>query len=76
VGTVNDAGAVVGWFYDSSVVAHAFVRSPSGKITQFDVPGAGNGSSQGTYAIANNASGEITGVYVDSSGVSHGFVRQ
>ena len=76
MGTINDAGAVVGWFYDSNVVAHAFVRSPGGKITHFDVPGAGNGFGQGTYANANNASGEITGYYVDSAGVRHGFVRQ
>jgi probable HAF family extracellular repeat protein len=77
VGTINDAGAVVGSVVDNNNYSeHGYVRSPGGKITYFNVPGAGNALGQGTYAYANNASGQITGAYVDSNGVGHGFVRQ
>ena len=54
---------------------HGFVRSPSGAITTFDVPGAGTGSGQGTFPANINPAGTIVGNYVDASNVSHGFVR-
>jgi hypothetical protein len=76
VGTINDSGAITGWYYDAQIVAHGYVRDPNGRITMFSVPGAGTGNSQGTLAYANNSTGEITGLYVDSNGVYHGFLRK
>ena len=58
-------------------------QQPGPKITNastptyatFDVPGAGTGSGQGTFALSVNALGAITGYYYDASGVVHGFAR-
>ena len=44
-------------------------------IDTFDVPGAGTGPGQGTFALGINPSGEIEGYYVDSNNVNHGFLR-
>jgi hypothetical protein len=44
-------------------------------FTTFDAPGAGTGSSQGTYPFAINPEGAITGLYVDASNMYHGFLR-
>jgi hypothetical protein len=46
-----------------------------GRITKFNVSGAGTGSGQGTVPITNNRAGAITGWYVDGSGAYHGFLR-
>jgi hypothetical protein len=58
-------------------VTHGYVRSPDGRITTFDVPGAGTDGSQyqGTVPEAINDTGIITGEYIDSNDVQHGFVR-
>jgi hypothetical protein len=45
------------------------------RFTTFEVPAAGTGASQGTYAIGINPLGVIAGYYTDSNGVSHGFLR-
>jgi hypothetical protein len=63
---------------DPNFVLHAFVRTPFGRITSFDVDGAGIGFAQGTYTTSIsgiNAAGEIAGVYVDANDVQHGFLR-
>ena len=73
-GSINPSGAVTGWYVDSHNVYHGFVRTPGGKITEFDVPGAGTGAWQGTQATAINPEGEITGHYTDARGVYHGFL--
>lgn len=57
----NDAGLIVGNYMDGNSVNHGFVRTPKGKISTFDVTGAGN---QGT----------ITGYFTDANGVNHGFI--
>ncbi len=44
-------------------------------ITTFDVPDAGTGALQGTFAIGINPVGVIAGYYVDANNVSHGFLR-
>jgi hypothetical protein len=45
------------------------------KIITFDVPGAGTGAGQGTFAW-NIVEGDwISGNYIDGSGVYHGFLR-
>jgi hypothetical protein len=47
---------------------------PDGRITSFDVKGAGTGAGQGTEIDTNNAAGDFVGNYIDGSGVWHGFV--
>ena len=54
---------------------HGFLRTPDGVITTFDVPGAGTGPGQGTFAGNINPSKAIAGRYVDSNNVTHGFLR-
>jgi hypothetical protein len=46
------------------------VRSPTGRITPFDVPGAVK-----TVARAINNNGVVSGWFVDPEGVYHGFLR-
>src|SRR5579872_6318868 len=55
------------------VVLNHFAGAAS--IVKFDVPGAGTGAGQGTYAADINSAGVVTGYYVDGSNVYHGFVR-
>jgi hypothetical protein len=47
----------------------------NGRITKFDVPGAGTGSGQGTFPVYNNPSNAISGFDIDENGVAHGFLR-
>jgi uncharacterized membrane protein len=74
---INSAGAIVGEYFDASSVSHGFVRAPDGKITEFDVPGAGAtpGSFEGTYAWSINDAGAVTADYIDADSVDHGYVR-
>jgi hypothetical protein len=72
---INLAGAIVGEYQDSGNVYHGFLRTPEGRITTFDAPGAGTGEYQGTYPWSINPAGAITGFYVDSGNASHGFLR-
>jgi hypothetical protein len=74
---VNDSGVIVGWYTDTNIVPHGFLRTPDGQITSFDAPGAGlgHGLDQGTVATSINDRGAITGQFQDSSYVFHGFVR-
>lgn len=44
-------------------------------FTEFDAPGAGTGSGQGTFAYKINSSSETVGYYIDSQYNDHGFVR-
>jgi hypothetical protein len=72
---INDLGVIAGWEGDANGVYHGFVRTPNGKITVFDAPGAGTASNQGTLAYAINDQGSVTGSYLDGGNVYHGFVR-
>jgi hypothetical protein len=71
----------VGGFQDNgpSSVHHGYLRSPDGKLTTFDVPGAGTGSGQGTNcpgcAPGLNQWGAVAGIYSDANSVNHGYVR-
>src|SRR5438477_81589 len=73
-GGINPAGAIAGYYTDDSNVSHGFLRAPSGAFTTFDVPGAGTGDGQGTFApvfgFNLNPQGTITGNYIDASNVS------
>jgi hypothetical protein len=75
---INSEGAVGGDSYDSNDVSHAYIRSPSGKITVFSAPGAGTGQGQGTqtgFIDCINDEGSMTGYFNDSNNVFHGYVR-
>jgi hypothetical protein len=73
-GTVGDAiaddGSIIGFYYDSNTVPHGFLRSPSGKFTEFDPP-----ASVGTFPNGMNSKLAIVGDFSDSNGVYHGFLR-
>jgi hypothetical protein len=69
-------GMVEGYFIDSRNVAHGYLRAADGTLTVFDVPGAGTGNGQGTFAGNMSLSGGvIAGEYVDATGMNHGFLR-
>jgi hypothetical protein len=74
---VNDRGVIVGWYTDTNIVPHGFLRTPDGQFTSFDAPGAGlgHGLDQGTVATSINDRGAIAGQFQDSSYIFHGFVR-
>jgi hypothetical protein len=75
--SINDAGVITGHYTDAHYVIHGFLRSPSGKLTTFDAPGAGTieGSGLGTFPDSINDGGVIAGRYTDAHNVNHGFVR-
>jgi hypothetical protein len=73
--SINQQGAIAGYYLDMSNVYHGFVRTRRGHITTFDVSGAGTGAFQGTLPYGSNPEGAIAGFYADSSYVYHGFVR-
>jgi hypothetical protein len=74
---ITPFGLSTGYWVDSNVVFHGFVRYPNGAIFKFDAPGAGAvpGSSQGTIPQGMNFWGEIVGFLQDSKYVYHGFIR-
>jgi hypothetical protein len=72
--TLNQGGAVVGTFQDTSAVFHGFVRTAQGTLTTIDAPDAGTSFFQGTFVSSINTNGTITGHYTDASFTGHGFV--
>ncbi len=68
-------GEIAGYYEDGNSVSHGFLRSNDGRLTVFDVPGAGTGAGQGTQAYANNLADVVTGLYIDSNGAFHGYLR-
>jgi hypothetical protein len=74
--SINTAGDVAGMYFDAGNAYHGFLRTATGTITVFDVPGAPTViGHRGTLPISMNAGGEITGFYVDANDVRHGFLR-
>jgi uncharacterized membrane protein len=67
-GGINDAGALVGYFNDSSG-QHGFVDK-GGQFTTLDAPG----TNLSTRAFGINASGTVVGYYLDANLHAHGFV--
>jgi len=71
----NLEGVTVGIYVDENNASHGFRRASNGRITTFDIQGAGNSANQGTFPCSNNAEDAIAGFYIDASNVSHGFLR-
>ena len=65
---VNDAGTIVGDYFDAASVEHGFVSS-GGTFTAIDFPGA-----KSTAVGGINANGDVVGGYTDTAGVTHGFL--
>jgi len=73
--TLNPAGTITGWYVDSGMALHGYLRTAKGTITAFDAPGAGTGAIQGTVPLALNTQRAVTGFYLDGSSAFHGFLR-
>lgn len=74
VSSINDAQNSAGFYFDSAVVPHGFIRQRDGTlIFPIDPPGATQ-----TLLFGNNDRGAKVGRYADSSGITHGlfFVGQ
>jgi hypothetical protein len=69
-GANNLQGDIVGSYYDSKDLAHAFLLKDR-KFKSFDYPGAPY-----TFAGGISASGVIVGAYYDSDFNEHGFIRK
>jgi probable HAF family extracellular repeat protein len=65
-----NSGVIVGYYVDANNVSHGFIRSPHGKYTIIDVPGAA-----GTLAFGINDEGTVVGWGFEANGVYHGFLR-
>jgi hypothetical protein len=75
IGSINSSGALSGSYSSASDCAnHGFQRLKDGTTEPFDAPGAGTGSSQGTFPLKINDAGTIVGRVVDTSSATHGFV--
>lgn len=74
---INARGVTTGYYIDANNVYHGFLRTPDGKFTTFEAPGADTtpGSYNGTSPNSINDLGVVTGEYWDASGFGHGFVR-
>lgn len=73
--SVDAAGRVYGYYFDSSSVRHGFVRRLDGSFKTFEAPNAGTGAEHGTTPVAVNAAGDIAGYYtVDGTNTDHGFM--
>jgi hypothetical protein len=71
---INFFGAVTGNVTDNNFGTHGFVRTPDGKFTNFDAPGA-DPVVGCTCPSAINDLGVVAGYYIDTNGFSHGFLR-
>jgi hypothetical protein len=74
---INTEGFITGSYQGVDTVYHGFIRSPAGKFTTFEAPGADttSGSYNGTTPTSINDVGVITGSFYDATGLAHGFLR-
>src|ERR1700759_1387965 len=68
--SMNDTGAITGYYLDSAQATHGFLRDNDGDIHTFDVPG-----SVLTMGTSINTLGDISGYYEATAGVPQRFVR-
>jgi len=73
--TLNPAGAITGWYVDSGMALHGYLRTARGNVSTFDVPGGGTGAIQGTVGTGLNPERQVTGFYLDGNSAFHGFLR-
>jgi len=73
--TLNPEGAITGWYVDSGMALHGYLRTAKGDVSTFDVAGAGTGAIQGTVALSLNPERAVTGFYLDGNSAFHGFLR-
>jgi probable HAF family extracellular repeat protein len=67
---INDAGWIVGSYGVFFSLNHAFIRSPGGDYSPFDVPGVAQ-----TFIFGINNHNWLSGSYRHDDGISHGFVH-
>src|SRR6201998_3330702 len=67
--SINEEGAIAGYYYDANFISHGFVRDRHGTIITFVVPDASY-----TYANSINEEGAVVGSYSDATS-QHGFLR-
>jgi hypothetical protein len=72
--SINFLGKVLGSYSDDSLVAHGFIRSPDGSVSDFEVSGAL--ATEPAPSSGLNQFGEVVGYYEDSNFVNHGFLRR
>jgi hypothetical protein len=70
---ITPAEAITGSFNDGFAVKHGFLRDSDGRVTSFDVSGAGTGFNQGTVPLGISPAGLIIGLYIDAKYRPHGF---
>jgi hypothetical protein len=68
---INDAGVIVGNWYDSDFESHGFIRNGSGNISIFSAPV----TNHDTFPYSINNTGRVAGYYRDARFVFRGFVR-
>ena len=68
---INDAGTMVGNYYDAAGLLHGFVSADGVDFLTLDFPGA-RPNTTGIQGINNR--GEIVGLYYDSVGAARGFI--
>ena len=77
VNGINNAGQIVGNYYDENFMSHGFIES-GGIFTTIDNPLAVQGTdpllSYGTVLNGINDAGQAAGYYYDANGVGHGFI--
>jgi hypothetical protein len=71
---ITPAEVITGSFNDGFAVKHGFLRESDGRVTSFDVPGAGTGFNQGTVPLGISPAGLIMGLYIDAKYRPHGFL--
>ena len=71
---INLEGTITGNVTDNNFGTHGFVRTPNGRFTNFDAPGA-DPIVGCTCPNGINDLGVIAGSTIDTNGVNHGFLR-
>jgi hypothetical protein len=76
--SINPAGAIAGYYFDSGGVGHGFVRTRDGAFITFDPPGVTTAPGLNTAPFGINPAGTTAGFWYTNIGprfFAHGFVR-